>query len=321
MDLLYLSTMGRIIVTENLTKDYRVGFRMQNVRAIENLNLEVEAREIFGFLGPNGAGKTTTIKILVGLAKPTSGRAFVLGKASTDVAVKKQIGFLPESPYFYEYLNPVEYLHLCAQLSGIEKDLHQKQVDKYLKLVRLERFAKMSIKGFSRGMLQRLGIAQALIHNPELVILDEPMGGLDPIGRREFRDIILSLKTQGKTIFFSTHILADVEMICDRVGILLNGKLINTGRLDDILGTEIETYEILIKGLERKMIKVLERLSDDVIVSEDKVLIQVKSEEEIERIMVIIREVGAKLVSLIPRRKTLEDHFLNEIKKERLKEI
>ena len=147
------------------------------------------------------------------------------------------------------------------------------------------------------------------------------MGGLDPIGRREFRDIILTLKTQGKTIFFSTHILADVEMICDRVGILLNGKLINTGRLDEILGTEIETFEILIKGLDRKMVKVLERLSDKVIPSEDKVLIEVKTEEEVERIMVIIREVGAKLISLLPRRKTLEDHFISEIQKERLKEI
>jgi ABC-2 type transport system ATP-binding protein len=313
--------MGRVIVTENLTKDYHTGFRMQTVRAIENLNLEVESREIFGFLGPNGAGKTTTIKVLVGLAKPTSGRAIVLGKPSTDVPIKKQIGFLPESPYFYEYLNPVEYLQLCAQLSAIDSSQQKKQVEKYLKLVRLERFTKMPIKGFSRGMLQRLGIAQALIHNPEVVILDEPMGGLDPIGRREFRDIILNLKTQGKTIFFSTHILADVEMICDRVGILLNGKLISTGRLDEILGTEIDNYEILIKGLDRKMIKVLERLSNKVIPSEDKVLIEVKTEEEVERIMVIIREVGAKLVSLVPRRKTLEDHFLNEIKKERLKEI
>lgn len=313
--------MGRIIVTENLTKDYRTGFRMQKIRAIENLNLEVEAREIFGFLGPNGAGKTTTIKILVGLAKPTSGRALVFGKPSTDVPIKRQIGFLPESPYFYEYLNAVEYLKLCAQLSGMDSYEHDKQIKKLLNLVRLERFAKMSLKGFSRGMLQRLGIAQALIHNPELVILDEPMGGLDPIGRREFRDIILTLKTQGKTIFFSTHILADVEMICDRVGILVNGKLINTGRLDAILGTEIETFEILIKGLDRKMVKVLERLSDKVIPSEDKVLIEVKTEEEVERIMVIIREVGAKLISLLPRRKTLEDHFISEIQKERLKEI
>jgi ABC-2 type transport system ATP-binding protein len=179
----------------------------------------------------------------------------------------------------------------------------------------------MPMRGFSRGMLQRVGIAQALIHDPELVILDEPMGGLDPIGRREFRDIILKLKEQGKTIFFSTHILADVEMICDRVGIILNGKLINTGRLDEILGSEIETFEMVVKGLDRKMVKVIERISNKVIPSEDKVLIEVKTEEEVERIMVIMREVGAKLLSLLPRRKTLEDHFISEIQKERLKEI
>jgi ABC-2 type transport system ATP-binding protein len=147
------------------------------------------------------------------------------------------------------------------------------------------------------------------------------MGGLDPIGRREFRDIILNLKTQGKTIFFSTHILADVEMICDRVGIILNGKLINTGRLDEILGSEIETFEIMVKGLDRKMVKVIERVSDKVIPSEDKVLIEVKSEEEVERIMAIIREVNGRLIALQPRRKTLEDHFIREIEKERLKEI
>ncbi|MCX8014633.1 MAG: ABC transporter ATP-binding protein, partial [candidate division WOR-3 bacterium] len=206
-------------------------------------------------------------------------------------------------------------------LSGIVPDDHSKQITKLLKLVRLDAFEKMKIRGFSRGLLQRLGIAQALIHNPELVILDEPMGGLDPIGRREFRDIILNLKAQGKTVFFSTHILADVEMICDRVGILLNGRLINIGRLDEILGTEIETFEIVIKNIDRKMIKVLERLSDKVIPSEDKVLIEVKTEEEVERIMAIVREVNAKLVSLLPRRKTLEDHFMSEIQKERLKAI
>ena len=313
--------MGRVIVIENLTKDYHTGFRAHTIRAIENLNLEVAAREIFGFLGPNGAGKTTAIKVLVGLTKPTSGRAMVLGKPSTDVNVKKLIGFLPESPYFYEYLNPVEYLKLCAQLSGIDRTDQQRRIEKLINLVRLERFVKMPMRGFSRGMLQRVGIAQALIHDPELVILDEPMGGLDPIGRREFRDIIIRLKEQGKTIFFSTHILADVEMICDRVGIILNGKLINTGRLDEILGSEVETFEMVVKGLDRKMVKVIERISNKIIPSEDKVFIEVKTEEEVERIMVIMREVGAKLLSLIPRRKTLEDHFISEIQKERLKEI
>lgn len=313
--------MSCAIVTENLTKDYRTGFRLKKIRAIENLNLEVETREIFGFLGPNGAGKTTTIKILVGLSRPTSGTAIVLGRPSSDVTTKKKIGFLPESPYFYEHLNPYEYLQLCAQVSGVEKNRHNSQIEKLLNLVRLERFAKVPLKGFSRGMFQRLGIAQALIHNPELVILDEPMGGLDPIGRREFRDIILKLKTQGKTVFFSTHILADVEMICDRVGIVLNGKLINTGRLDEILGSEIESFEILVKGLDHKMVRTLARLFFRVIPQEEKVLIEVKTEEEVEKVFAIIRETGAKLLSLQPKRKTLEDHFIGQIQKERLKEI
>ncbi len=313
--------MARVIVTENLTKVYHSGFRAHTIRAIENLNPKVESQEIFGFLGPNGAGKTTTIKVLVGLTKPDQGRALVLGKPSRDVNIKKRIGFLPESPYFYEYLNPMEYLKLCAQLSGVEHTIQTQQIKKLINLVRLERFIKMPMRGFSRGMLQRVGIAQALIHNPDLVILDEPMGGLDPIGRREFRDIIIRLKEQGKTIFFSTHILADVELICDRVGIILNGRLINTGRLDEILGSEIEMFELVVKGLDQKVIKMIEQISDQVILSEDKVLIEVKTEAEVERIMALVRESNAKLVSLLPRQKTLEDHFIREIQKERLKEI
>jgi ABC-2 type transport system ATP-binding protein len=319
--------MGRVIYTENLSKDYRTGFRLQKIQAIENLNIEVEAQEIYGFLGPNGAGKTTTIKILVGLTKPTSGKAMVLGRPSIDIEVKKSIGFLPESPYFYEYLNAYEYLALCAQINGIEKAKEKKQVEKMLNLVRLERFSKLPIKGYSRGMLQRLGIAQALISDPQLVILDEPMGGLDPIGRREFRDIILSLKTQGKTVFFSTHILADVELICSRVGIILNGKLISSGRLDDILSSEIESFEMVVRGLDRKMVKVVERLAHKVIASptresaEEEIFVEVTSEEEVERIMAIIREVNGKLLSLQPRRKTLEDHFISQIERERLKQI
>ncbi|MEO0075315.1 MAG: ABC transporter ATP-binding protein [candidate division WOR-3 bacterium] len=319
--------MGRVIYTENLSKSYRSGFRLQRIQAIENLNLEVESQEIYGFLGPNGAGKTTTIKILVGLVKPSSGKAFILGKPSTNIQIRQKIGFLPESPYFYEYLNAYEYLHLCSEISGIPRERQKKQIEKMLNLVRLERFSKMLIKGYSRGMLQRLGIAQALIGDPELVILDEPMGGLDPIGRREFRDIILNLKTQGKTVFFSTHILADVELICSRVGIILNGKLISSGKLDEILSSEIESFEMIVKGLDRKMVKVIERMANKVITDpvqhspDDEVFVEVTTEEEVERIMAIVREVNGRLLSLQPRRKTLEDHFISQIEKERLKQI
>ncbi|MCS7258679.1 MAG: ABC transporter ATP-binding protein [candidate division WOR-3 bacterium] len=314
--------MPKAIYTENLTKVYRSGFRLQKVKAVENLNLEVEAQEIYGFLGPNGAGKTTTIKILVGLAQPTSGKAVVLGRPAGDLGTKKLIGFLPESPYFYEYLNAVEYLTFCAQLSGIEQNRIKKQVEKMLALVRLDKFAHMPIRGYSRGMLQRLGIAQALIGDPELVILDEPMGGLDPIGRREFRDIILALKAQGKTVFFSTHILADVELICSRVGIILNGRLINSGRLDEILLSEIEGFELIVKGLDRKMVKVIERFASKVISSaENETYLEVTDEAGVERVLAIVREVGGKLISLQPKKKTLEDHFIDQIAKERLKAI
>jgi ABC-2 type transport system ATP-binding protein len=317
-----LTTMPKVIYTENLTKIYRSGFRLQKVKAIENLNLEVEAQEIYGFLGPNGAGKTTTIKILVGLARPTNGKAMVLGRPVDDLETKRRIGFLPESPYFYEYLNAYEYLGLCAQLSGIDSHEQPRRIERMLNLVRLEKFAKMPIRGYSRGMLQRLGIAQALIGEPELVILDEPMGGLDPIGRREFRDIILNLKAQGKTVFFSTHILADVELICSRVGIILNGRLINSGRLDEILLSEIEGFEVIVKGLDRKMIKVIERFAAKVIASgENETYLEVISEEDLERVLAIIREIKGKVLSLQPKKKTLEEHFIDQIEKERLKQL
>lgn len=312
--------MDRVIFTENLTKDYRTGFRMQKVRAIEDLNLEVFAHEIFGFLGPNGAGKTTTLKILVGLAHPTKGRASVFGKSPNHIETKKRIGFLPESPYFYEYLNAKEYLEFCCQVSGI-KDNVSKRINRLLELVRLAPFAKLPIRGYSRGMLQRLGIAQVMVTDPELVILDEPMGGLDPIGRREFRDIIIALKEQGKTVFFSTHILTDVEMICDRVGIILNGKLVSTGNLDKILAEKVEMIDIVAEGLDHKTIRAIEKIASKVIVGDNRALITVQSEETGERILTIIREVRAKLVSFQPRRKTLEDHFISQIQKERLKEI
>ncbi len=312
--------MNRVIFTENLTKDYRTGFRMQKVRAIENLNLEVFSHEIFGFLGPNGAGKTTTIKILVGLAHPTIGRAFLFGKPPNHIDTKRRIGFLPESPYFYEYLNAKEYLEFCCQVSGIKDNVRQR-INRLLELVRLEPFAKLPVRNYSRGMLQRLGIAQVMVTDPELVILDEPMGGLDPIGRREFRDIIISLKEQGKTVFFSTHILTDVEMICDRVGIILNGKLVSTGQLDKILAEKLETIDIVAEGLDHKTIRAIEKIATKVITTDNRALITVANEETAERILTIIREVRAKLVSLQPRRKTLEDHFISQIQKERLKEI
>ncbi|MEO0021632.1 MAG: ABC transporter ATP-binding protein [candidate division WOR-3 bacterium] len=303
-----------VIETVRLSKSYRTGFRMKRVQALSELNLQVEQGEIFGFLGPNGAGKTTTIKILIGLAQPSSGFATVLGRAPRDPRVKRRVGFLPESPYFYEYLTAVEFLTLTAQLSGVPYSEIPGRVRQMLKLVRMEHAASQQMRGFSRGMLQRIGIAQALIHDPEVVILDEPMGGLDPIGRKEFRDIIVGLREQGKTVFFSTHILADVEMICDRVGIIVGGKMVEIGRLSEILTGEVESIEITLQGVSGKFRKGLERIAERSIESGELLLLTVKSEEDVERVLAIAREAQAKVRSIIPRSLTLEEFFMSRVR-------
>ncbi|MEO0080290.1 MAG: ABC transporter ATP-binding protein [candidate division WOR-3 bacterium] len=303
----------RVIETVRLSKSYRAGFRMKKVLALVDLNLEIRRGEIFGFLGPNGAGKTTTIKILMGLAQPDSGSAVLFGRPPRDNRAKAKVGFLPESPYFYEYLTAAEFLELAAQLSGVPRAEIPKRVKEMLRLVRMEHAANAQMKGFSRGMLQRIGIAQALIHDPELVVLDEPMGGLDPIGRKEFRDIIVGLRERHKTVFFSTHILSDVEMICDRVGIIISGKLVKVGQMTEILSGDIEAIEVTVRGATGKFRKALMRVAQQFIESGDLLLLTVRTEEEVDRIAAIVHEAGARIQALVPRRKTLEDFFMAQV--------
>ncbi len=231
-----------VIKINQLTKGYSLGLGQTKIVALQGIDLEVEAGEVFGFLGPNGAGKTTTIKILVGLMRQTSGTAQLFGQDVNNSEVRSRIGFLAESPYFYEYLTAEEFLAFYGQLFDLSKNEIKLRPSALLKQVGLESSANVQLRKFSKGMLQRIGIAQALINDPELIILDEPMLGLDPIGRKEMRELILMLKSQGKTIFFSSHIIHDVEVVCDRVGILVNGKLLALGRIDEITN-EKETLE------------------------------------------------------------------------------
>ena len=305
-----------VISVTRLGKVYRSGLRMRRVPALNDVSLEVEKGEIFGFLGPNGAGKTTLIKILMGLTEPTSGTALVFGKPPRDATVKARLGFLPESPYFYDHLTAREFLNLAAQLSGVPKSEAAGRVTGQLRLLRMENAADVQMRGFSRGMLQRMGIAQALVADPELVVLDEPMGGLDPIGRKEFRDIIIGLRERGKTVFFSTHILSDVEMICDRVGIVIEGRMVEVGRLSEILTGDVESIEVTVRGVTGKTQKILERISQHSIRSGDELLLTVKSEEEVDKIMAICREVGGiRVVGIVPHRLTLEDYFMAHVAK------
>src|SRR5713226_1676819 len=231
-----MNAMGTpAIEIQGLTKDFPLGFwRQRRRRSLDNLTLQVEEGEVFGFLGPNGAGKTTTLKLLMGLIFPTAGTARIRGRSIDDVGMHREIGFLPEQPYFYDYLTARELLDYFARFFGYNAAERRERVGRFLGMVGLEAAGDVQLRKFSKGMLQRVGMAQAILHDPEVVILDEPMSGLDPVGRREVRDIVLDLKRQGRTILFSTHILSDAEMLCDRVGVLVGGKLQGVGAPEEL---------------------------------------------------------------------------------------
>ncbi len=239
--------MDDVIAVEGLRKVFRTPFRRRRVEAVKGVTFQVRRGEIFGFLGPNGAGKTTTLKMLVGLIRPTSGRARVLGGDPGTLEVMARVGFLPEQPYFYDYLTPGELLDVFGQVFGLPRALRRQRIDSLLDLVGLGDAKGRVLRKFSKGMLQRVGIAQALLNDPELVLLDEPMSGLDPVGRKEIIDLMARLKDQGKTVFFSSHILADIERLCDRVVILHKGEVKHAGTLKELL-TQGERKEILVAG-------------------------------------------------------------------------
>src|SRR6266478_858045 len=234
------------IEIENLTKDYPFGFlHLKKKTSLEGLTMQVEGQEVFGFLGPNGAGKSTTIKLLVRLIFPTAGTARIMGKPISDISMHHDIGYLPEQPYFYDYLTAAELLDYFARFHNLTANDRRERVQRMLKKVGLETAGKIQLRKYSKGMLQRVGLAQAILHDPKVVILDEPMSGLDPVGRREVRDIILELKRDGKTVMFSTHILSDAEMLCDRVGVIVGGKLRGVGAPDEIVGMKAHEIEIV----------------------------------------------------------------------------
>jgi len=307
-----------VVRTENLTKEFRESslIRRHCVKALDSLNLQVEMGEIFGYLGPNGAGKTTTFKLLLGLIFPTSGTAWVLGKHIREVKFKREVGFLPEQPYFYDYLTGEEFLDFYAQLFRFDKGTRKQKVRNLLAMVGLEEAGSTQLRKFSRGMLQRIGIAQALINDPELVILDEPLSGLDPIGRKEVRDIIFRLKSEGRTVVFSSHVLSDVEAICDRIGILMQGRLQRVERLDEFLNVEVESVEMTVSGLNQMGREAIQSLGGQIIHDGSKTVIAVHGisspigEAAIPQILAAIRESGAKLASMMSRTQSLEDLFV-----------
>jgi len=307
-----------MLKTEGLSKVFVTGFARRKVAALQDLSMKVEKGEVFGFLGPNGAGKTTTIKILMGLIYPTSGKAWIMDRELGDVRVKRSVGFLPEQPYFYDYLTAREFMDFYGRLFGLGKAERNERSARLLEHVGLSHAGDLQLRKFSKGMLQRIGIAQALINDPELVILDEPMSGLDPIGRKEVRDIMLGLKERGKTIFFSTHILPDVEVICDRVGILVKGRLRATGTVGELMSQmKTSSMEMTVEGLDQSAVAELQGLSSNVMERGRQVVAFFDDQDKARRARRLVYERGGDVVSLIPHRGSLEDIFVEEVRKER----
>ena len=299
---------------KNLTKEYTVGFwRKKPVRALDNLNLEVHQGESFGFLGPNGAGKTTTLKILMRLIFPTGGEAKILGADLNDMVMRARIGYLPEQPYFYDYLTARELLVYCGKLFGLSKSESLSRAEKLIQQVGLEHAADKQLRKYSKGMLQRAGLAQSLINDPEVLFLDEPMSGLDPMGRREVRDLIAGLRAQGKTVFFSSHVLSDVEALCDRVAIMNKGCLIESGKLSDILGKCTNELEAVVANVPAQALLEIQSFALMVTPVAEGARIRLESERQIERLVTIVHRNGGNVISLNPVRESLEDLFVREV--------
>src|SRR5947209_17647569 len=301
------------IEIENLTKDYPFGFlHLKKKTSLEGLTMSVNTGEVFGFLGPNGAGKSTTIKLLMRLIFPTAGTARILGKSISDVSMHADIGYLPEQPYFYDYLTAAELLDYFARFHDLTAADRKERVQRMLKKVGLETARKIQLRKYSKGMLQRVGLAQAILHDPKVVILDEPMSGLDPVGRREVRDIILELKRDGKTVMFSTHILSDAETLCDRVGVIVGGKLRGVGAPGKLVDMKTQGMEILVEltGTSNAPLRSKQTRTGECY------RLQVAEEDlyaSIERLRVAVE----RIMSVSQVRATLEEFFMNLVEADR----
>jgi ABC-2 type transport system ATP-binding protein len=297
-----------VLELSRVCKSYRTHLSLRKYWILRDLDLSVREGEIFGFIGTNGAGKTTTIKLALGLIFPDAGSIRLFGEEARRVELRRRVGFLPENPYLYDYLTGAEFLDFHGRLFGLDAGVRRRRVPELLQRVGLGNRGDRQLRLYSKGMLQRIGLAQALLNDPELVILDEPMSGLDPIGRRDVRDIILDLKAHGRTVFFSTHILSDTETICDRVGILVRGRLKAVGTINDLVSREVPFWEVTLRGLRDGGLpcgRVMSR-------RDDQMLVRVESQAELHRLLSVLNGNGATLVSVAPARQSLEELFIRE---------
>ena len=302
------------IETEKLGKEHRIGFWRKRVCVLSQLDLAVHQGEIFGYLGPNGAGKTTTLKLLTGLLRPTSGEARILGRPPGDVRIQQQVGFLPEQPAFYEYLTGRELLNFYGQLLGLDRSIRRERIESLVLQLRIESALDLQLRKYSKGMVQRIGLVQALLNDPKVILLDEPMSGLDPIGRREVRDLLLRLKEEGKTVFFSSHVIPDVEVVCDRVGILVGGRLVAQGSLNEMLEAQIASIEVTISRVPPEALEdVSYLLMTKPVKRGESVLLTVKDEGVLAELLARLLDDKAVIHAIAPHRESLEEYFFRHV--------
>ena len=304
-----------VIQASGLRKVFRTGFLMRAVEAVKGVDLDVTEGEIFGFIGPNGAGKTTTIKMLTGLIMPTRGSASNHGIPVPAPASRKRLGFLPEGTFFHDYLTGREFLDFHARLLGVPSATRHEQIPALLERVGLPHAGDLRVRRYSKGMRQRIGLAQCLIGDPDLLILDEPMSGLDPIGRKDVRELILSLRDDGKTIFFTSHILADAEVVCDKVAIILGGEIVQHGYLDELLGQEVEGVDLVVEGISAELHDALSGEATQTVAQGSRHLFEFRDEARAEKACDRVRAEGGRIRSLVPRRRSLEDLLIRDMER------
>jgi ABC-2 type transport system ATP-binding protein len=299
-----------ILEVNDLHKTFRIGFLRKRIEAVRGVTFSVKRGETFGFIGPNGAGKTTTIKMALQLIYPDRGSTAIFGVPSGDPAARARLGYLPENPYIYSYLKPLEFLDLCGQLTHLDRRTRRARSLALLERLGLAHAIDRPIGRFSKGMTQRLGLCQALLHDPELLILDEPLSGLDPIGRKDIREIISEQHAQGKTLLFTSHVLSDVEMLCDRIAIVQRGKLSAYGTLDELLRPEVRRVELELAGVDAELRTELDAAATSVRELGQRVLVVIEGDAKVPALLKRVVERGATVISVIPHRETLEDLFV-----------
>ncbi len=307
-----MSGEAPVLEVQDLHKTYRLGFFRKRVEAVRGVSFAVQKGEIFGLLGPNGAGKTTTIKAILRLIAPSRGSIRLFGTSPLDRASMGRLGYMPENPYVYQYLRPLEFLDLCGRLCGLDRATRSKRARELVERVGLGHAVDRPIGRFSKGMMQRIGLAQAILHDPELLILDEPMSGLDPIGRKQIRDVLLEQRRRGKTLLFTSHILSDVEMLCDRVAIVNHGRVTEAGRLDDLLRPEVRRVEIELANVSEALRAKLDALAAHVHTVEQHTVVVVEGDDMVPQVIAEATGAGARIVAVTPERETLEDLFVRQ---------